>query len=177
MKPDFTDPSSVAEFAALEQHPSHSHSHSLPTFDPSDEDSSSDSDVDEAELQRLTRARGFGLGSWIDSFVEWSLFSVDEAAGSVLGSGITDADAAAEVGESSRGNERERRGVNFGYDDDDKKVKSDHHGKTAERDEEEEGENGEERVVEEVLTPPPDEEGGVWDDAGWVLRVVRDVVF
>ena len=35
-------------------------------------------ELDEADLQRLTRDRGFGLGSWIDRLVEWTLFGVDE---------------------------------------------------------------------------------------------------
>jgi hypothetical protein len=35
-------------------------------------------DFDEADLQQLTRERGFGLGSWIDRLVEWTLFGVDE---------------------------------------------------------------------------------------------------
>lgn len=35
-------------------------------------------EFDEADLQQLTRERGFGLGSWIDRLVEWTLFGVDE---------------------------------------------------------------------------------------------------
>ncbi|KKK20021.1 hypothetical protein ARAM_004064 [Aspergillus rambellii] len=35
-------------------------------------------EMDEHELQRLTRERGFGLGSWVDRMVEWTLFGVDE---------------------------------------------------------------------------------------------------
>ena len=35
-------------------------------------------EFDEADLQRLTRERGFGLGTWIDRLVEWTLFGVDE---------------------------------------------------------------------------------------------------
>ncbi|KAL6234195.1 hypothetical protein BDW75DRAFT_171731 [Aspergillus navahoensis] len=41
-------------------------------------DSEQDSEMDESELQRLTRERGFGLGSWVDRFVEWTLFGVDD---------------------------------------------------------------------------------------------------
>lgn len=39
---------------------------------------SSAEEIDEKELQRLTRERGFGLGSWLDRMVEWTLFGVDE---------------------------------------------------------------------------------------------------
>jgi hypothetical protein len=35
-------------------------------------------EFDELEMQRLTRERGFGLGSWVDKLVEWTLFSVEE---------------------------------------------------------------------------------------------------
>ncbi|KAI9367909.1 hypothetical protein BJX61DRAFT_261859 [Aspergillus egyptiacus] len=35
-------------------------------------------EIDERELQRLTRERGFGLGSWVDRMVEWTLFGVDD---------------------------------------------------------------------------------------------------
>ncbi|RAH41613.1 DUF3984 domain-containing protein [Aspergillus brunneoviolaceus CBS 621.78] len=35
-------------------------------------------EIDEQELQRLTRERGFGLGSWIDRMVEWTLFGVED---------------------------------------------------------------------------------------------------
>lgn len=47
----------------------------------SDTESSSETEeeeFDEAEMQRITRQRGFGLGSWIDSLVEWTLFSVED---------------------------------------------------------------------------------------------------
>lgn len=40
--------------------------------------STPDDDFDEADLQRLTRERGFGLGTWLDRLVEWTLFSTDE---------------------------------------------------------------------------------------------------
>ncbi|PGH27488.1 hypothetical protein AJ80_00729 [Polytolypa hystricis UAMH7299] len=43
-----------------------------------DEDDEEDEEADEVELQRLTRERGFGLGSWIDRLVEWTLFTVED---------------------------------------------------------------------------------------------------
>ncbi|KAJ5133900.1 hypothetical protein N7526_005265 [Penicillium atrosanguineum] len=52
-----------------------------------DEDDLSDrtlDEFDEADLQRLTRERGFGLGTWIDRLVEWTLFGVDELPVSVV---------------------------------------------------------------------------------------------
>jgi hypothetical protein len=53
-------------------------------YDPALSDNSWDSDddpeeeIDEHELQRLTLERGFGLGSWVDRMVEWTLFGVDD---------------------------------------------------------------------------------------------------
>ena len=43
-------------------------------------ESEEEEEFDEAEMQRITRQRGFGLGSWIDSLVEWTLFSVEDEA-------------------------------------------------------------------------------------------------
>ena len=40
--------------------------------------SDSESDGDEEEVARLARERGFGLGSWMDRLIGWTLFSVDE---------------------------------------------------------------------------------------------------
>lgn len=54
--------------------------------DGSEYDYSSDGSMDEfdeADLQRLTRERGFGLGTWIDRLVEWTLFGVEEWPASV----------------------------------------------------------------------------------------------
>lgn len=45
-----------------------------PDFIEADEDS----DSDEEEVARLARERGFGLGSWMDRLIGWSLFAVDE---------------------------------------------------------------------------------------------------
>jgi hypothetical protein len=37
-----------------------------------------ESDGDEEEVARLARERGFGLGSWMDRLIGWTLFDVDE---------------------------------------------------------------------------------------------------
>lgn len=46
--------------------------------DDSDSDDDYNNDLDEDEFQRLTRERGFGLGSWIDHYIGWALFGIDE---------------------------------------------------------------------------------------------------
>ncbi|EED23777.1 conserved hypothetical protein [Talaromyces stipitatus ATCC 10500] len=43
-----------------------------------DSESESDDEMDEREFQRLTRERGFGLGTWVDQFVSWTLFGIEE---------------------------------------------------------------------------------------------------
>lgn len=45
-----------------------------PDFVEADEESSGD----EEEVARLARERGFGMGSWMDRLIGWTLFSVDE---------------------------------------------------------------------------------------------------
>lgn len=95
--PDFVDERIRAEMASLQQgnldHYDQDRDRHLNSFDNDlgedwdgeeslySEDEFSDEtqeEFDEADLQRLTRERGFGLGSWIDRLVEWTLFSVDE---------------------------------------------------------------------------------------------------
>ncbi|KAJ5373366.1 hypothetical protein N7517_005372 [Penicillium concentricum] len=87
--PDFVDAHLRAEMASLE-HREHELDEDSVYWDGtgSDEDETSSEyscssdetpdEFDEADLQQLTRERGFGLGSWIDRLVEWTLFGVEE---------------------------------------------------------------------------------------------------
>lgn len=88
LQPDFVDERIRAEMASLQQ------DRGFEDYDEEDGeywdgeegdeseyDYSSDEtpdEFDEADLQQLTRERGFGLGSWIDRLVEWTLFGVEE---------------------------------------------------------------------------------------------------
>ncbi|KAK2875373.1 hypothetical protein FQN49_001644 [Arthroderma sp. PD_2] len=47
-------------------------------YSDSDEDDSEEEEISEAEVHRLTREHGFGLGSWIDRLVEWTVFGTEE---------------------------------------------------------------------------------------------------
>ncbi|PLB54437.1 hypothetical protein P170DRAFT_432078 [Aspergillus steynii IBT 23096] len=70
--PDFVDERIRAEMESIRQEAEeYSTSESDKSWDSEDE-------MDEQELQRLTRERGFGLGSWIDRMVEWTLFGVED---------------------------------------------------------------------------------------------------
>ncbi|PWY93696.1 hypothetical protein BO94DRAFT_511514 [Aspergillus sclerotioniger CBS 115572] len=73
--PDFVDERIRAEMANIQ------HDEDEDTFSNSSSTDSmlaSEDEIDEQELQRLTREQGFGLGSWIDRMVEWTLFGVDD---------------------------------------------------------------------------------------------------
>jgi hypothetical protein len=80
--PDFVDERIRAEIASI-------HGRSLDDYDDYDDDhlsgslsydseTGTDYEMDEKEFQRLTRERGFGLGTWVDQFVNWTLFGVEE---------------------------------------------------------------------------------------------------
>ncbi|KAJ5304817.1 uncharacterized protein N7443_004477 [Penicillium atrosanguineum] len=90
LEPDFVDEEIRAEIAALQRERGISDEESEYWDEESgseDEDDLSDrtlDEFDEADLQRLTRERGFGLGTWIDRLVEWTLFGVDELPVSVV---------------------------------------------------------------------------------------------
>ena len=115
----------------------------------SDSDSA---DFDELEMQRLTRQRGFGLGSWIDRLVEWTLFSVEEEyPASSIGTGAPSRQSAA----GSLADENE-------YDSTDQETV----------------ESDPETHVSEALVQvgrPADQEGA-WADARWFLGLARRVI-
>ncbi|KAJ5105436.1 hypothetical protein NUU61_002783 [Penicillium alfredii] len=114
--PDFVDEQIRAEMASLQQRErgfSDDQSEYWDRDGDGEEDGGSDSeydsfsddsrdDFDEADLQRLTRERGFGLGSWIDRLVEWTLFGVEElpapATSTAAASAITAAGGPAQIG-------------------------------------------------------------------------------
>ncbi|KAM5455750.1 hypothetical protein MaudCBS49596_001651 [Microsporum audouinii] len=92
--PDFLDESIREELAALQTHSPTDDSaasrggaepDSMPVsyqeyynYDLDSDDDSEDEAVSEAEVHRLTRERGFGLGSWIDRLVEWTVFGPED---------------------------------------------------------------------------------------------------
>lgn len=153
--PDFVDEHVRAEMAAVygrnqgsereEEHPSSS----------SDSEPDSEEEIDELEMQRLTRERGFGLGSWIDRLVEWTLFGVEE---DLPAPPSVQRDAAGETNDSGEGVMSHREG-------------SDDEGSGTEGTDDEStptaGEHEPPTVVEK-----PGEKGG-WEDVGWLFRVIK----
>lgn len=116
-------------------------------------------DFDEADLQQLTRERGFGLGSWIDRLVEWTLFGAEEwpvvpPAGPVA-SRIGSADTTTNVTfEDPVEGEREEDTLSL-----------------AEKTDSEE-ELTRDEVASDGSLEKPGAEGG-WEDATWLLRIVK----
>ncbi|KAJ5608218.1 hypothetical protein N7537_004837 [Penicillium hordei] len=174
--PDFVDAHIRAEMESLQ--------HRFPDEDSvywdragSDEDETSSEyscdsdetpdDFDEADLQQLTRERGFGLGSWIDRLVEWTLFGVDEWPVSVPAATTAAVDA------SRIGTADTTTTVTFeepvlvdGQDDDTLSLGSVGDGGLSDR----EGSTGSAASIEK-----PGSQGG-WEDAGWLFRLMKRAV-
>ncbi|KAL1960228.1 hypothetical protein VTO42DRAFT_8771 [Malbranchea cinnamomea] len=162
--PDFVDESIRAQMAALvtggrdESDIAHD-SRRCSTFAlsvSSDLESNSDfeteDEVDEAEMQRITRQRGFGLGSWIDSLVEWTLFGVEDD----LSTGPVEPPAQAHRGDFAPHEELAKENIEIDTD-------------------------GSETEMEDhdFWNPSPVEPAGTkggWADVRWLLRVAKQAL-
>ena len=117
-------------------------------------------DFDEADLQQLTRERGFGLGSWIDRLVEWTLFGVDEwpaaAPAAVPASRIGTADTSTTV-------TFEEPVLVDGRADDTVSLGSVGDGDLSDE---------ESSTATAAPIEKPGTQGG-WEDAGWLLRLMK----
>ena len=126
-------------------------------------------EIDEKEMQRLTRERGFGLGSWLDRMVEWTLFGVDEWPS--LAASAEDPPAAVE--EDTAGTPHLRDQVKDAYTtggpgDDGCSLAGDTEDNSSLSD------NDDKSSVN--LVEKPGEKGG-WEDARWLLHAVRRALF
>ena len=116
------------------------------SFDSADE-------IDEKELQRLTRERGFGLGSWLDRMVEWTLFGVDEwPSSSDGGADHHPAPVPNQTATSNPGEESD-------------------HGSSVEDDNDTSISDKEDEPVATAVKEPG--ETGGWEDARWLLYVIK----
>ncbi|OQD67989.1 hypothetical protein PENPOL_c003G08986 [Penicillium polonicum] len=174
--PDFVDAHIRAEMESL-QHRFPDEEFVYWDRDGSDEDETSSvyscdsnetsDDFDEADLQQLTRERGFGLGSWIDRLVEWTLFGVDEWPVGVPAATAAAADA------SRIGTADTTTTVTFeepvlvdGRDDDTLSLGSAGDGGLS---------DGEGSTGSAVSIEKPGSQGG-WEDAGWLFRLMKRAV-
>lgn len=143
-----------------------------------------DDDFDEADLQRLTRERGFGLGTWLDRLVEWTLFSTDEWPGA----------SAPGTAQARIGTAPTSTTVTFEEPVIIPRVETDDHDRHHDNlslassaeygyDDSEEGDdtgdvdvlshtNGDESTAE---VEKPGAKGG-WEDAGWLFRMVKRAI-
>lgn len=131
-------------------------------------------EIDEREMYRLTRERGFGLGSWLDRMVEWTLFGVDEwpTLSTAAAPPPTATTAAAVVSaddavDTSQAQDRTRTTTTGGNDDDYDPV-----GDTADGN----GLSDRDDKSSVVVVDKSGETGG-WEDARWLLHAVRRALF
>ena len=124
-------------------------------------------EIDEKEMQRLTRERGFGLGSWLDRMVEWTLFGVDEWP-SVSASAEALPAAAVEDAVDTPHPPDQIKATTADRDDDGYNLA---------------GNTGDNSSLSEcddkssvILVEKPGEKGG-WEDARWLLHAIKRALF
>ncbi|OQD85318.1 hypothetical protein PENANT_c010G11325 [Penicillium antarcticum] len=180
--PDFVDERIRAEMATLQHRNHRSFSdEDSELWDGEDVDTSESEydyesdetpdDFDEADLQQLTRERGFGLGGWIDRLVEWTLFGVEEWPASVP-------DAADAVAAASRiGTAETSTTVTFEEPVILEAVEERERDDLLSVGEASDDGNGDSEKADEDVVPveKPGAKGG-WEDAGWLFRVVKQVL-
>lgn len=145
--PDFVDERIRAEMAAS-MHSNETGDDDL-SISSSDSDSESDDEIDEKEFQRLTRERGFGLGTWVDQFVGWTLFGVEEDDPTT--SSLPGPDA--------------ERTVTFAPSAPNDEAEDEEAGPTADEDE----------FFVSAMEKPGETAGG-WADASWFLRLATKAI-
>ncbi|KAJ5193960.1 Monooxygenase FAD-binding [Penicillium cf. griseofulvum] len=174
--PDFVDAHLRAEMVSLQHHERRLDEDSL-YWDGagSDEDETSSEyscssdempdDFDEADLQQLTRERGFGLGSWIDRLVEWTLFGVEEWP-------VAPAAAASRIGETETTTTVtfEEPGLVAGRDDDMLSLGSVGDGDMSDGDSSRG--DGYSSTGSAAPIEKPGNQGG-WEDAEWLFRLMK----
>lgn len=152
MLPDFVDERIRAEMANIASEEDEGEEEDNLSFtSTSDSLHASEDELDEQEFQRLTRERGFGLGSWIDRMVEWTLFGVDDwplstttttAPPAVTSVETTDHDPQSLMHENIRSQETDTISIATESD------------------------------IASISEEKPGTRGG-WEDAGWLFRVVK----
>lgn len=124
---------------------------------------------DEEEVARLARERGFGLGSWMDRLMGWTLFSVDED-----GEESSEDDEVEDL--SPRPENMTKEELKLKREVEAKRRKLEREAIVAasavqppNRRSASDGDAAESK-------PPPGEEGGGWADAAWLVSVAAKVL-
>ena len=153
--PDIVDARIRAEMASIQQRDRDNNSSSFSSASSSasdaasDEDEGDDDDEDEDEMRRLTQERGFGLGSWLDRLVEWTLFSVDDQ-------------------QQQSQQQDDQNDQPAGGDDDDGKSENQTKARVSDEDDYDYGYDESDAIS--AVVEKPGGEGG-WQDFVWLLRV------
>jgi hypothetical protein len=123
---------------------------------------------DEEEVARLAKERGFGLGTWMDRLIGWTLFSVDED-----GEESNEEDAASSLGMADSMTEDELR-LRKEIEARRKKLEREAIMAAAAMKSADSTQPAGDDT--DASKPPPDEEGGGWSDAAWLFSVASKVI-
>ncbi|KAF2441938.1 hypothetical protein P171DRAFT_475330 [Karstenula rhodostoma CBS 690.94] len=126
---------------------------------------------DEEEIARLARDRGFGLGTWVDRLMGWTLFSVDEDGEESSDGEYEDEDGTPRPENMTKEElkllrevEAKRRKLEREAIIAAAAVQAPHRSNTGEDD------------AAAGDKPPPGEEGGGWADAAWLVSIAAKVL-
>ena len=162
MTPDFVDPQPDLATSSLDYDPDDL-DHALAMVDEDDDEEDDNEEIDEVEreMQRLTRERGFGLGSLVDRVLGWTLFENNDDDPTAPGNQKQNLSKTRSELETT--DEMESKGKEAAGSDD-----PDLDGSM--KDEKED-------VIREAGKPRDGEEGEYgWDDAVWLAKVVGKIV-
>lgn len=123
---------------------------------------------DEEEVARLARERGFGLGSWMDKLMGWTLFSVDE-------DGEEDDSDEDEEDETPRPENMTKEELQLRREVDAKRRKLEREAIIAASAVQIQ-EKKDSEVDDAGHKPAPAEESGGWADAAWLVSVAAKVI-
>jgi len=126
-----------------------------------------ESDGDEEEVARLARERGFGLGSWMDRLIGWTLFDVDED-GEESSSDEEDED------DTTRPENMTKEELVLRREVDAKRRKLEREAIIAASAVRAQDEEAKAAQASEPMSPP--EDGGGWADAAWLFSVASKVI-
>lgn len=125
---------------------------------------------DEEEIARLARERGFGLGTWVDRLMGWTLFSVDE-------DGESSEEEEEELEETPRPENMTREELKLRREVEAKRRKLEREAIVAaaavQAPDSRHASEGSDAAADK---PPPGEEGGGWADAAWLVSVAAKVL-
>ncbi|KAF2690798.1 hypothetical protein K458DRAFT_288499 [Lentithecium fluviatile CBS 122367] len=137
------------------------------TIEPDFIEDDDESDGDEEEVARLARERGFGLGSWMDRLIGWTLFDVDE-------DGEESSSEEEEEDDTSRPENMTKEELILRREVEAKRRKLEREAIIAASAVHAHDDETKTDLSTEPIPPP--EEGGGWADAAWLFSVASKVI-